>query len=89
MTTEKRVIARFRPQVWINDNAVDIDGQLEFDVTKQIEKRGREKALEIEDCDYGADELWHNSPEGKESGHEGPFEVEVAESIRRYYGIED
>lgn len=87
---EQRIIARFRPQAWINDNAVDIDGQLEFDVTEQVEKMGREKALEIEDCDYGADALWHaHVQEHPELEHNGPFEVEVAESIRRYYGIED
>lgn len=84
------VWARFRPQAWINDNAVDIDGGFKFDVTIQIEKMGREKALEIADHDYSADALWHAYVTGRpEKEHDGPFEVEVADAIRKFYGLDD
>jgi len=84
MTTEKRVIARFRPQ---DENCHYFHGaEREFDVTDQIKKMGREAALAIEDHTESADTLYHDQDEFE---HDNPFEVEVAESIRRYYGIED
>lgn len=87
--TVRGVWARFRPQAWINDNAIDIDGGFTFDVTIQIEKMGREKALEITDHDNSADDLWHTYVGARpEKEHDGPFEVEVADAIRKFYDLD-
>jgi len=86
MTTEKRVIAHFQPQAWINDNAVEIDGAHRFDVTEQIVAMGREKALQIEDCQDTSDELWHAYVVGDPTQeHNGPFAVTVAEAIKEFF----
>ena len=81
------VWARFRPQAYINDHAVDIDGGYMFDVTMQIEQMGQDKALKIEDHSYGADALWHAYVAARpEKEHDGPFEIEVADAIEKFYG---
>ena len=81
-----RVVARFQPQAWINDNAIDIDGAYEFDVTKQIQQMGREAALEIQDGDYSSDDLWHvHCDQHPGEHHDGPFRVTVQDSIRDYF----
>lgn len=85
--SEKRVIAHFQPQAWINDNAVDIDGAFEFDVTKMVEQMGREAALEVEDADYSSDDFYHvYCDQHPGVVHDGPFRVTVEESIRAYFG---
>lgn len=88
--TVRGVWARFRPQAYINDNAIDIDGGFMFDVTIQIEKMGREKALKITDHDYSADNLWHAYVAARpEKEHDGPFEIEVTDAIRKFYELDD
>ena len=81
-----RVIARFQPQVFINDYAVPIDGAYDFDVTDQIKSMTRAAAEAIEDYDYSSDDLWHAycaSNPGKH--HDGPFSVCVTTSIDKYF----
>lgn len=85
---EKRCMARFVPQAWINGYAVAVDpeGPTEFDVTPKIERLGRDLALKLRDDSYETDELreletaplWvRNWP--------GPFVVEVEQSIAAYF----
>jgi hypothetical protein len=82
----KKVIAHFQPQAWISDNAVNIDGAYEFDVTDLIEKMGKEAALEIADSDYGSDELWRDwVADHPDKGHDGPFSVTVEAAIVAYF----
>ncbi len=82
----KRVTARFQPQAWIGDNAINIDGAFEFDVTEQIVAMGKEKALEIQDYDYDSDDLYHTYVEKHpEAQHNGPFNVMVAASIAKFF----
>jgi hypothetical protein len=89
MADERRIVAHFRPQVWINDYAVDIDGAYDFDVTETVLAMPREQALAIEDHSYEADAVWRDHPVSEERPHHGPFEVGVAESIRAYFEEED
>ncbi len=82
----KRVIAHFQPQAWINDDAVEIDGAYEFDVTDQIVAMGKAKALEIDDFDDGSDILWHAYVEANPNGdHDGPFAVTVKDAISAFF----
>lgn len=84
--TVRGVWARFQPQAWINDDAVDIDGARTFDVTRFIEHMGQDKALEIKDSSREADELWHTFTRLRGyQGHDGPFRIEVADAIRKFY----
>lgn len=83
------VWARFQPQAWINEDAVDIDGTRCFDVTMAVESLGREKALELKDNSREADELWHSYAEPRGLEHDGPFRIEVAAAIRKFYGLDD
>lgn len=86
--TSKRIIARFQPQAWVNDYAVDVDpdGEVEFDVTSAVTKRGKAKALLIEDDQYDSDDLrtTRNAPEWIRDWS-GPFYITVADSIKAYY----
>lgn len=78
---EITVKALFRPQVWINDYAIEIDGKREFDVTLLYEEAV--KILEARDHSYETDELWYSSPLSEEVGHYGPFDVEVCYNIEK------
>ena len=84
---QKRIIATFTPQAWINDYAVDIDGAYDFDVTAQILAMPREQALKIEDESFDADNLWHDNPVSKEKPHNGPFRIDVQAAIADYFGV--
>lgn len=85
-----RVIAHFQPQAWVDDNAIDIDGAYEFDVTKQIEQMGREAAEKIRDGDYSSDDLWHvHCDQHPGDHHDGPFIVTVEEAIETYFEAKD
>lgn len=84
----KRIIARFHPQAWINDYAIEVDpeGETEWDVTEQVLSIGREAALGLRDDDYQTDylRLGENAPEwAREWG--GPFYVEVEDSVREFF----
>ena len=84
------VWARFQPQAWINDAAVDTDGARNFDVTMAIESLGRERALALKDNSQEADELWHSYAKHRDHlQHDGPFRIEVADAIRKFYGLDD
>lgn len=80
-----RIIAKFRPQEWHNDYAVDVeDGAYEFDVTDALANMSTEELLTIEDHSYEADALWQDHAVSSEYPHDGPFEVEVEGSIRSF-----
>jgi hypothetical protein len=87
--TVRGVWAHFQPQAWSDDYAIEIDGAFMFDVTIQIEKMGREKALEIEDCSDLSDELWRawvgHRPD---KDHRGPYAIQVKNAIRKFYDLD-
>lgn len=86
---EKRCIAKFIPQAWINDYAVEVDdGHCEFDITDQINAMPREEALNIEDDSHDADNLWYDNPASGTNPHSGPFYIECEEAIHEYLGEE-
>jgi len=83
----KRIVAKFVPQAWINDYAVDVDdGAVEFDCTEQILRMGREAAMQIRDDQYESDDL---VPAEILDRHSGPFRVEVESAIREYFAEEE
>ena len=79
-----RITAHFRPQEWVGDYAIDIDGAYDFDATDLILSWPLKKILAIVDHDYEADEVWRSHPVSAERPHDGPFEVEVVDSLRAY-----
>lgn len=88
---EKRIIAAFHPQAWLNDYAVEVDpeGPVAFDVTAAILAMPRDRALALEDDDDGTDNLraLPSAPVWiQEWG--GPFWVEVEDAIMRYFAEE-
>ena len=87
--TVRGVWARFQPQSWLNDDAIDIDGARNFDVTMQIEQLGQDKALEIKDNSREVDELFHTWAKPRGYDTDGPFRIEVADAIRKFYGLAD
>ncbi len=81
--SSKRVLARFVAQAWLGGYAVDVDdGVVEFDCTEKILQMGKKAALQIRDDQYESDDL---VPAEILSGHSGPFRVEVASAIRRFF----
>ena len=84
---EKRILARFVPQAWVNDYALDIDGAYDFDVTAQVLAMPKDQALAIEDASYEADDLWHENAASDERPHTGPFRVEVQDAIASYFEV--
>lgn len=82
----RRIIAHFQPQAWINDNAYEVDGAYTFDVTDLVLEMGREKALEIEDGQLSADELWRDwVADHPQQDHDGPFCIKVEEAIKAFF----
>lgn len=84
--SEKRILAVFIPEAWIGDNAVEIDGRVEFDVTDKILAMSEEERAELHDDDYPSDDL---VPDEIRDAHSGPFRVEVEQAINDYFSSED
>jgi hypothetical protein len=83
MMSQKKIIARFQPQAWINDYGVDIDGAVDFDVTETILAMTKEKALTLRDGQYETDALALDA--GLLANISGPFRVEVELAIQNYF----
>lgn len=87
--SEKRIIATFVPQVWVNDHAVTCDplGETRFDVTDAILAMGQTDALQLRDDDMGTDNLAQlpNAPDWIKNWP-GPFYVAVEAAIASYFG---
>jgi hypothetical protein len=71
----KSLIATFRPQAWIDDYAVDIDGKVDFDVTQALLELPLEKIRTFKEHNHDSDVLADDLQEQKD--HSGPFEVDV------------
>jgi len=81
---QMRIIAHFRPQEWIGDYALDIDGAYDFDATGLILSWPLSRVLAITDHSYEADAVWQEHSISTERPHDGPFEVELVESLRAF-----
>jgi len=87
-----RIIATFVPQAWVNDNAVpaDPEGDTTFDVTREILKLGRDKALQLRDDQKNTDQLRHARLAPLWIKHwRGPFRIEVEQQVADYYAAID
>jgi len=82
----RRILARFVPQAWVNDYAVDIDSAQFFDVTQQIFEMPVEAIRVLRDNRESTDDLCRNGPQA--FGHNGPFRVEVTEALKEFFGVE-
>lgn len=84
----KIILARFHPEAWINDEAVEVDpeGPTTWDVTEHICAMPREVALALRDNRENTDALCElpNVPEWIRNWN-GPYRVEVQESIAEYF----
>ena len=82
------VLATFRPQAWLNDQAIGVhpDGPTSFDVTSEVEAMGREQALALKDDSCASDHL-KESPAAPAwvRGWSGPFYIEVQEAIAAHF----
>ncbi|MBF6650008.1 hypothetical protein [Methylobacter sp. BlB1] len=79
----RRVIARFQPQAWVHDTAMNIDGDCDLDVTDRLLDLPLKDILMLEDDDYPSDELVYGLTE-----HVGPHYVEVKDSILEFFAVE-
>jgi hypothetical protein len=81
---QKRISARFIPQRWNGDYAVDTGEGYTFDATDLLLSWPLERVLAISDHSYEADAVWSEHPIRAERPHDGPFEVEVVDSITAF-----
>jgi hypothetical protein len=89
MSTPNKLTATFRPQAWINDHAVDIDGSQEIDITDSILGKTAAEIRNIPDCSDN-DNLYYDSPDYSSIDHGGPFAVDVDETdICEFFGISE
>lgn len=84
-TGSRTALALFRPQAWIGDQAIDVDGEYRFDIAAQLDEMGADAALAIEDGTYESDALWRHNPIRETCDWNGPFEVEAAAVIAEYF----
>jgi hypothetical protein len=70
-----RLIARFRPQKWMGDEAVEVAGAVDFDATEAYLSLPLPRAINFRLHDYDSDQL-AQTLHGRQE-HEGPFEVDV------------
>ena len=78
----KRIMARFVPEAWINDCAVEVDGSLEFDVTDQVLAMSESERAALRDDSHESDKL---VPDGILCHYNGPFHVEIEQAIEDYF----
>lgn len=87
----RRVTARFHPQAWADDYALDVDpeGPVEWDVTDRVLAMGRAASLALRDGSDQSDAL-RDAPGAPTwiRAWAGPFYVTVEESVRDYWGPE-
>lgn len=83
-----RILARFVPQAWQNDYAVEVDpeGETTWDVTHQILCLSKDQAVRIEDADDSSDDYRLSTAAPKWVREwAGPFRVEIEQSIQEYF----
>lgn len=79
----KRIMATFVPQVWVKDNAVNLEGEeVDFDVTDTVAAMNEEERNALQDDQYNTDALL---PDNLKDSHNGPFYVRVETAIQEYY----
>jgi len=79
----KSIIGKFNKQEWINDTALSVDIE-KFDATSHVLNMGLSDIWELEDNQYSTDHIGEAYVE-----HNGPFEVEITESICEFFGVDN
>ena len=82
---QKRIMAFYQPQAWINDYAVEVDGACEFDCTDQILKMSADEVNDLiaeGDDSYATDDLLTDRVR---RGHNGPFYISVVDKIQDFF----
>lgn len=82
---EKRILAVFQPQAWINDNATDIDGRVEVDVTTRVLGLSLERLQSLQDGRDSTDDLVYGTSAASE--HNGPFTVTVVNNVCDFFEV--
>jgi hypothetical protein len=80
---QRRIIAVFQPQAWVNDYATDIDGRQEVDVTDAVLRRDLHRIHALQDYRDSTDTL----VDSRKLGHDGPSTVQVTDSVCVYFGV--
>ncbi|CAH2810712.1 MAG: hypothetical protein CBARDCOR_6842 [uncultured Caballeronia sp.] len=75
------IMATFIPEAWIKENAVEIDGRCEIDVTDTVLSLSEIQRL----CDR--EDSTNQLVDAERLGHRGPYSVEIEESVRNFFGI--
>ncbi len=75
MADNPRLMAVFRPQAWVNDQAIDVNQPVEFDATEDILRLSAAAIRAFEYNSYESDYLVEDQPASQD--HSGPFEVDV------------
>ena len=89
LETGLRVEAHFQPQQWVNNYAMNVDGDYIFDITHQVVLMGRGVSLKIQDDREETDSLWSNNPAFLEKPWTGPFAVTAELAIRDFWAAID
>lgn len=84
---DKRLFATFRPQAWINDQAVDIDGASRIDVTNKVLELSADEIRALPDS---PDNDFLAEGTAELDAHGGPYEVDVdAGDLCAFFGVAD
>lgn len=79
----KCIMASFIPQARVNDNAIEIDGRRDVDVTDKVLALSALEIGNLTDFYYTTDNL----VDPEELGHDGPFAVEVELNVCDFFGV--
>ena len=67
------ITATFRPQAWVNKDAIDLDdGKFDFDITEKILRKTVEQIQAFQEHNEDSDNLAEDF-----NDHDGPFEVDT------------
>lgn len=84
---DKRLFATFRPQAWVNDHAVDIDGASRIDVTNKVLELSADEIRALPDS---PDNDFLAEGTAELNAHSGPYEVDVdAADLQSFFGLAD
>ena len=80
----KPILAKFYPQAWVNDYAIDVDpeGDTEWDATPEILAMTVADRIKLKDNSYETDDLQYgvNAPQWV-ANWSGPFYITVVDDI--------
>ncbi|MBB5546550.1 hypothetical protein [Paraburkholderia fungorum] len=80
---QRRIVACFQPQAWVNNCATDVDGQQDLDVTGVVLNMDLNRIHALEDYRDSTDILVNPVA----LGHNGPFTVRVVDSVCEYFDV--